>query len=234
MFKILKTEILEWLQREFQPLKLATPDQTQSQIVENAIRYWNTHSAHPVLTMHEATSGASQVLDIPPITKQVYKVSPSTNPEWLYTNHPYWTLLGVTVLDNMTTDLIEMATAYQHYKNYIGGDFRWNFVPANDPTENSKLYMYNFPSRSAPKVAVLGARRILPNEDIKSPHILGWLLYYCKALLKQAEGNILRKAKLINADVDGDLLYNEGTTEKKDLEARLAEEGRWLVFCQKI
>jgi hypothetical protein len=229
-----KTEIIEWLEREFQPLKLATPDQTQSQYVENAVRYWNTHSAHPVLTMHNATSSVSQAIDIPPVTKQVYKVYPSSNPEWVYTHHPYWTLLGVTILDNVTTDLIEMATAYQHYKNYIGNDFRWNFVPSNDPTENSKLYMYNFPSRSAPKAAVLGARRILPNEDITSPHILDWILYYTKALVKQAEGNILRKAKIINADADGQQLYDEGTEEKKALEERLAEEGRWLVFTQRI
>jgi hypothetical protein len=161
--------------------------------------------------------------------KGVHGVLPNANPEWIYTNHPFWTLLGVTILDNVTTDLIEMASAYSHYKNYIGNDFKYKFVPSQDPAVPPYVLFYNFPPK-ATKACIMGSKRIMPNEDLKQEHILDWILRYSKALLKQAEGNLLRKAKLINADVDGQQIYDEGEKEKKELEDTLGIEGRWILL----
>ena len=79
-------------------------------------------------------------------------------------------------------------------------------------------------------VCVVGSRRIFPDEDITQEHILDWLLSYSKALLKQAEGNLLRKSDVIGVKNDGQQLYDEGEREKKELEERLALEGRWTAF----
>lgn len=226
---IYKTEIIEWLQREFSPLKLATPEPTISQIVENTIRYWNTHSAHPIIGMYNVNLSVSTKITLTPEFKGVHGVLPNANPEWIYTNHPFWTLLGVTILDNVTTDLIEMASAYTHYKTYIGNDFKFKFVPSQDPEVAPYVLFYNFPPK-ATKACIIGVKRIIPNEDIKQEHILNWVLRYSRALLKQAEGNLLRKAKLINAEVDGQQIYDEGKEEKKELEDELGIEGRWIMM----
>jgi len=55
------TKYLTWLRQEFKPLTLATPDDTLKQIVENAIRYWNTNSAYKLGTM----------VNYAPLTKRV-------------------------------------------------------------------------------------------------------------------------------------------------------------------
>jgi hypothetical protein len=72
------------------------------------------------------------------------------------------------------------------------------------------------------------------NEDITSEYILSWLLYYIKALVKQCEGNILRKVDAIDIKNDGALLYSEGAEEKKELEKKLNIEGRWLSFIRRF
>ena len=72
------------------------------------------------------------------------------------------------------------------------------------------------------------------NEDITSEYILSWLLYYVKALVKQCEGNILRKVDAIDIRNDGNQLYNEGKEEKIELEKKLNIEGRWLSFIKRF
>ena len=73
---------LLWLQQEFLPLQLATPVVTQKQIVENAIRYWNTHSAYRVETMVEYPPGTKRVqLNVQ--FKAVAEVYPSKTTTWI-------------------------------------------------------------------------------------------------------------------------------------------------------
>ena len=71
-------------------------------------------------------------------------------------------------------------------------------------------------------------------DEIKSEHILNWILYYSKALVQIIEGNTLRKASAIGITNDGDSLKSEGYEEKKNLEKQLAVEGRWISFCKKF
>ena len=51
-----------WIRAEFAPITLATPSDTVKQMIENAIRYWNTHSAHKTSAMYDTErSGRIQV-----------------------------------------------------------------------------------------------------------------------------------------------------------------------------
>ncbi len=230
------TEIREWLKTEFQPLTLATPDPTIDQLIANTLRFFNTHSAYKWMGMYDAytSSDLGGMVTLSREFKSVVQVYPATETAWIWRDHPLWTLLGVTMLDNVTSDLILMSAAFQNYRIYTGTDFTWTYIKSENPDENGgRLMLRNLPNRVT-KVCVVGARRVFMDEDITMEHILEWVLNYSKALLKKAEGNILRKSNIIGVKNDGQEMYNEGEDERKELEARLAEESRWICFVKRV
>ena len=93
------TEIVDWVKTEFQPLTLATPDETILQFASNALRYWNTHSAYKAVRMYDYASPAVTVT-VDPDIKSVVSVYPSVLVENLFSDHPMWVLLGFITLDN--------------------------------------------------------------------------------------------------------------------------------------
>ena len=320
-----RADIVTWLKTEFSPVTLATPDVTLNQIIENAIRYFNTHSGFKMVSMldlnhlaiedelmgvgdgvnlsfnftvkmasistgtlriltavaaneivitdngagllvspyatgtvnylngdivllfnsgfapnltsqvianYEYSGGNAKKVAVDPQYKMISKVYPAIDTNYIWADYSFWTLLGKTVMDN-TMDMIALSTAYKNYAIYIGADFRWTFEKPSNPTQNGFLYITNMPQQ-ATRLCLLGAKRILADEDIESEHILAWLLYYSKALLKMTEGNTLRKADIINVRNDGDRLVQEGVIEAKDLEVKLAAEGRWLALARRF
>jgi len=330
------TDINDWLKQEFADVQLATNNDTITQIIANAVRYWNTHSGfkyvkmidlsnmpiegeqigtadgtsltytlnttfssviqtsgveirvavqdkcplitddgHGVLsgdggnitgTINYGTGAISltftvapnlnaiffinynvsasygnppgsispgSMIPVTPEFKLITQVYPAVTPQLLWQDNTLWKLFGTTILDNVTSDLIMMTQAFQNYQLYVGTDFRWTFEMAEDPSQYGRLYWTNNPITNS-LFCLVGAKRIMPNEDIKSDHILYWLLYYAKALLKMCEGNMLRKADIINVKNDGQTLYDEGKEEKEALEKQLAEEGRWLALAQRF
>lgn len=223
--------MVEWIQNEFLPLTLATPTPTITQIIDNTVRYWNTHSAFKTLEMVDYSAG--NIVKVSSGIKQVWSVHPAQLSEWIMQNHPLWTLLGVTILDNVTSDLIQLASAYQHYRVYVGTDFHWTFAPNQDPTAQGDLYVQHVPNNST-GLMIVGSKRITVEEDVVSEHIVDWLLWYVKALVKKAEGNLLRKSDVIGVSNDGQQLYDEGAKEEEDLRERLFEESQWQAMAKRI
>jgi hypothetical protein len=226
-----KNDMVDWIKTEFQPLTLATPDDTVKQIIDNAVRFWNTHSAYDVYMMIDApASGHSVQLNAQ--IKMVAEVLPSKTSTWIFNNHPLWTITGIQVLDNITGDMIMMSEAFRNYHVYIGSDMRWHFVKSTDPAQGGYLYMENIPNGSS-MLCVRGTKRILAADLIKDECIMDWILNYSIALLKQREGNTLRKVGVADIPNDGDILVKEGKEEQKDLIQQLKEEGRWLAFARR-
>jgi len=224
-----KEDIIVWLENEFAPLILATPDLTLGQIVDNAIRYWNTHSGYKISTMIDITGIRMQ---LPATFKTVVEAYPNTQYAPVLVDFSNTLLLGMTVLDNVATDMILMSEAFKNYKSYISGQFNFRFEMSQDPTVGGYLYVYNVP-QGVTQLFCVGTKRILADEDITSEYILNFLLYYSKALLKLAEGNLLRKSDIIGIKNDGDRLYNEGEKEVEKLEDQLSKDSRWLSFAKR-
>lgn len=225
---------VDWIKREWFPLQLIiaqNSDAVIEQQVENAIRYWNTHSAFKVSSVYDYPPGTTRV-QISSEFKSVVDVIPTKKTTFIWNDHPLWTLTGITVLDNVTTDLIMMSEAFRNYRIYVGTNFRHWFHKSDDPTVGGYLYCVNVPSGVA-SVFVTGTKRITKNEDIKSQYILDWILYYAKALVKQIEGNVLRKTAIIDTPLDGQELYSEGREEQKYLQESLAKDARWICFVKR-
>jgi hypothetical protein len=227
-----KSQIIEWVQKEFFPLELATPIETIEQIFENAIRYHNTHSAVPEIVMVGANPNSVKI-ELPLSVKNVAQVYPSAQVDYVMQNHPMWTLLGIQILDNITSDLINVSSAFANYKVYIGNDFRWTFVDAGNPALPSYLMVGNVPV-GADKLCVVGTKRLFTNDDITHEHILEWVLKYVKALVKMSEGRLLRVTNLIDVKNDGAELVREGMEERKELEEKLAKESMWVLFGKRF
>jgi len=313
---MLKPEILDWIKSEFLPVRLATPSETIYQMIDNSIRYWNTHSAFPIVEMYttpitlaQTNAPSSVAIQLSPAYKNVVKVYPATTPDWILQNYPLWTLLGITIIDNLTSDLVMLSEAFRNYRYYIGTDFQWHFVKSDNPTVGGVLNYTNSPYGMT-QAAVVGTKRIIEglvqlsiigtngiltyfpvekesviltngthtyvddglgnlisslsgysgtinyatgvwsvsgwsgkntgtvqylyNEDIKSEYILDWILRYTKALVKMVEGNTIRKTQAIGVAQDGQQLYEEGKTEREELEKRLSAEGRWMSFVRRF
>lgn len=226
-----RTEIATWIANEFKPLTLITPATTVSQQIENAIRYWNTHSAYKIGDVYDYDSNTDRV-QIDTNFKSVADVIPTRTTTWIWNDHPLWTLTGITVLDNVTSDLIMMSEAFRNYRIYVGTNFRWTYQRSHDPTAGGYLYCSNIP-RSCESLFVIGTKRILPAEDIVTEPILDWILQYTKALVKQIEGNTLRKTAIIDTPIDGQQLCDEGREDQTDLKERLARDSRWVVFMRR-
>lgn len=228
------TEIYEWIEREFKPLKLVTPRETIAQFVRNAIRYWNTHSAYRYMEMYDIPGDVSEhIVTVSNRFKQVTRVYPARTTTWIFQDHPLWTLLGLTIIDNVTSDLILLAEAYRNYRIYTGSDFDWTFIPSEDPNSGGRLFLKSIPIGSE-KVCVIGTYRVFETDDIKSQYILDWILNYTKALVKINEGNVLRKSQIINVANDGQQLLDEGKQEVKELQDRLAQDARWLTLARRV
>lgn len=226
-----KDDMVDWLKQEFKPLSLATPDDTLRQIVDNAVRYWNTHSGYKVTTMVDYTPGTKRV-QLNNQFKSVVRVYPATTTTWIWNDHPLWTLVGVTILDNVTGDLIMMSEAFRNYRIYVGTDFRWTYQKSEDPAQGGWLYCINVPS-GVQKLAVEGTKRITADETVKVDYILQWVLDYAKALLLYTEGNTLRKAGIIDVKHDGGDLTRESDARVKDLQEQLVRDGRWVAFVRR-
>jgi len=223
---------IKWLKQEFLPLQLATPDTTLKQIVENAIRYWNTHSAYRIETMVDFPPGTKRV-QLNAQFKAVADCYPSKTTTWIWNDHPLWTLMGITVLDNVTGDLIMLSEAFRSYRAYVGTDFQFIWQKSEDMNVGGYLYAINVPA-GTDKLYVIGTKRITEFEDVKIEPIYDWLLRYSKALLQQIEGNTLRKSSIVNIANDGQSMVNDGKERAKELEDRLAEDSRWVIFARKI
>ncbi len=226
-----KAKYLTWVRNEFLPRTLATPDVLIKQIIDNAVRYWNTHSAYKISQMVNYVPTRVQ---LSPAFKEVADVFPNKNANWIWNEFPTWSLAGIAVLDNIRTDLILATEAFRTFNIYVGANFRYDFIANHDdPTEGGWLYTRNVPSGTS-AFFVTGTRRILPDDDIDSQHITGWLLDYIKALVKKAEGHTLRATKVAGlGGIDGQEMYNEGTKEVEDLQKRLAAESRWISFARR-
>jgi len=225
------TKYLTWLRNEFRPLTLATPEDTLKQIVENSIRFWNTNSGYKLGTMVPYATGTKRV-QLNAQFKTVVDIYPDKTTTWIWNDHPLWTLMGITVLDNVTGDLIMMSEAFRNYRVYVGTDFQWVFDKSDDPTIGGYLYCVNVPSGTQ-NLFVMGTKRILEDEDVKPEQILDWLYRYSKAQLKQIEGNTLRKAGIVNVANDGQEMVNEGKQEMDNLQQELYKNSRWVLLAKK-
>jgi len=161
-------EILAYIKTEFAPVILASTDEAILQMISNAKRYWSTHSAFAVVRMFP-TSGAitlqagattSGRIQVTPDYKSVVKVYPATTPDWILGNYPLWSLLGITIIDNLTSDLVMLSEAFRNYRYYIGTDFNFTFQKSNDPGVGGYLYTTNLPTGTT-SVCVVGTKRIV-------------------------------------------------------------------------
>lgn len=223
---------ITWIRNEFLPLTLATPDTTIEQCVDNAIRYWNTHSGYKITTMFDVTTTGALRVQLNPQFKSVIEVLPCQKTTWIWNDHPIWTLLGVTVIDNVTSDLILLSEAFRNYRIYVGADFRWEYVKSEDPAVGGYLYFINLPA-GVDRMAVVGTKRVTIEEDIKQEYILDTILRWTKALVKQAEGNTLRKSSIIDIKNDGQAMMDEGVKEIEDLKKEIELNGRWCAFIKR-
>jgi len=141
--------------------------------------------------------------------------------------------MGITVLDNVTGDLIMLSEAFRSYRAYVGTDFQFIWQKSEDMNVGGYLYAVNVPS-GTDKLYVIGTKRVTEFEDVKIEPIYDWLLRYSKALLQQIEGNTLRKSSIVNVANDGQAMVTDGKERAEKLETRLAEDSRWVVFAKKI
>lgn len=229
---MVKSEILHWVAGEFAPLPLATPSELLEQQLETAIRYFNTHSAVKNIATIPITTNQVKV-SLPLDFKLITHVYPNMQQTNIMQNHPMWSLLGLQVLDNMTSDLISITESLKNYRIYIGNEFKWKFVNSGDVTEPSYILCNNIPVGST-GLTVIGAKRISLDDDITHEHILEWVLEYFRSLVKISEGRLLRVTDIVGIKNDGAALLSEGKEEKKALEDRLAVEGRWLAMSRRF
>jgi len=225
------TQIREWIRTEFLPLELATPNETIEQHIDSTIRYWNTHSAHRHVAMCSYSSGDKRV-QLPNTFKDVAQVFPATTTTWIWNDHPLWTVLGLTILDNVTSDMIMMSEAFRNYRIYVGTDFQWTFEPSQDFSAGGYLYAINIP-KGVSQLCVVGARRIADNEELKNEYILDWILRYSKELVRSTEGNTLRKSSIIDVKNDGAEMIREAKEEIQSLQKELEVNGRWFILCKR-
>jgi len=182
-----------------------------------------------VTTPSVDSSGCGEVQLLSEI-KTVVRVYPSTMQEELFSNHPMWVLLGFITLDKYTQDLMLLSHTFEGYRIYLGNDFRWKWIRADNSSEGGWLYIQQVPM-GATRLAVVATKRIVADEDITDEFIYRWIRDYARVIVKMYEGNVLRKAQIIGIANDGDMMISEAKEEKKDLEENLRKESFWLSMA---
>lgn len=234
--------IRDWIIKSFKPVDLTVEADTIDQQIDLAIDTWNTKSGYKIVRMFPQTGmipnnavagGAVEAqLQLSAEIKSVVKVFPSVMAEELFSNHPMWVLLGFITLDRYTSDLMLLSQTFEGYKIYLGNDFRWKFIRSDDSTKGGWLYLQQVP-RGTAKVAVIGTKRILAEEDIVDEFILTWIKKFSRSLVKALEGNVLRHGQIIGIQNAGQEMVTESLTEQKDLLEELRKESRWMLMAQR-
>ncbi len=224
--------MVQWIATEFSPLILATPFETLRQIVSNTFRYWNSHAAYRLIGMYDFSSTGG-LIEVSNRYKTVVQVWPNISVPSTWVSFPAWNLLGISVLDNISSDMIIMTEAFRNYRQYVSANLQFTFTPGATLADTGMLFVQNWP-QGATKACVVGTQRFMYDDDIIDEYVLDWMFNYSKALVKIQEGNTLRKSSIINVSNDGQQLVDEGVKEKEDLQQKLAEEGRWVIFGQRI
>lgn len=228
------SEIHEWLVTQYQPLTLSIPSETVDQLIKNAIRYFNNNSAVRHVEMVNLTGVRTKVSKYVKVVSQVYPATESALSNAY--DLPVWTLLGVQVINAQNTDLIMLSETYRNLNVYMGRDFQWSFLPSDDPNDDNgggHIYTNNAPT-GATSLAIIGAKRIFDTDDITDSYILDWILNYSYALVRVSEGNVLRKASIINVSNDGGDMIQEAKDDIARLQEDLTINGRWLSFASRL
>jgi len=223
---------VNWIKQEFEPLTLAIPDDTIAQQVDNAIRYFNTHSGNKVIGTYPVDNRTKRI-ELPSSYKSVVQCEPTPDTLTVWQNHPLWSLTGITVVDRVGSDMMMLNEAFKNYMSYFGQTFNFYFTRGDNEGEASYLYFDNLPA-GARSVYVTGTRRIISTEEIKDEYILEWILRYTKALIYIIEGNVLRKAGIIGVSNDGQALVTEGLAVKKEMQEELSVNGRWVSMARRF
>jgi hypothetical protein len=227
--------IVSWIQTQFAPITLATTTANIQQQIYNAKRYFNGHSAFPRVETVSYPGG--DVVELDEHFKSVVQVYPGQATTWLLNNHPLWSLLGIPIIDHVSSDMITMSAGFKNYQTFVGTDFRFTFLPPMATNfgseEGGKLYLSTVPM-GVSTLTVVGSHRIVGDEDIESQWILDWIQRYTYALVMICEGQTLAKAAI--ADVKGinaTQMIQQGLDDKKSLQDELSEQGIWLVMAQR-
>ena len=158
-----RPQIYDWLVRSFDPITLATPQESVMQLIDECVDYWNMHSAYRIAAFLPVTA---KVIELPLEMKMAVECMPNVAQVQLLQDFPNTLLLGMTVLDNLTTDTILLSEGYKNYRTYMGGQFAWQEIRSEDPTVPNRVVINNLNS-ACTDIFVVGAKRILPLEDIK-------------------------------------------------------------------
>lgn len=226
-------EIVEFIKTSILPVKLVTPDQVIDQCIQSAFRYFNNHSAVKIVQMVPATSPSK----VSKYIKSVAQVYPDVRSSTLnMQDFPLYTLLGIQVIDGLTSDLILLSETYKTYMTYMAKDFDWTFLPvddANDTNGGGSLFVQNVPNGCS-RLCVIGSQRVFPDDDITNQYILDWLINYSRALVMVTEGGTLRKGDIIGVKNDGSDIISDAKEEIKSLRDDLKANGRWLGFLRRF
>lgn len=209
-------------------MTLATPAATIKQMWHNSIRYCNANSAFACSAM----VNSSKMQDLPLKFSDVVMCVPANAADRLFMDNPLFSTLGVILLDNVTSDLIQITESFKAYRNYVQTDFQWFTISSRDPKVATKLLMNQLNARIT-RCFVMGMQRFATDEDVTGDNELDWMLRYTKAQVNWSEGNAIRKAGMIGINNDGDSLCGTGSEEMKALREELIVKGRWVAAIER-
>jgi len=228
-------DMLAWIKTQFEPVTLATTDANILQQIANAKRYFNGHSAFPRVETIAYTGGKG--VEVDEHFKSIVQVYPGQSTTWLLNNHPLWSLLGIPIIDHVSSDMITISSGFKNYQTFVGTDFRFQYLaPSATMTgaeAKGRLYLSS-PPVGVTSLTVIGSHRICGSEEIESQWIYDWILRYTYALVIGIEGQTLAKAAVADVKgLNGDQMIQQGLKAQNDLETELAEQGMWILMIQR-
>jgi len=226
-----RSDMVDWIKNEFAPRTMAVSDSVINQQLDNAIRYFNTYSGYKISQTVDWVGGDGRI-QVSEEFKQVVDVIPGQATTWLLKDHPMLSLLGISVLDNVTSDLILMTESFKMYRTYMGADFNWHWEKSEDPTVGGYLYVKRPPAGTS-TLTLVGTKRIRPSESITQEFLQDWILRYAKALTMIIEGQAIRIGKAIGISQDGDDFVREGREDATKLKDELKRNGMWVLLVKR-
>lgn len=209
---MVKSEIVEYIIRSFDPIVLSINDSVVQKNVEEAIRWFDREGAD-VVYQQFTLPGNNIVSMVGNDVGQVLQVYPNRVISELFTYQSL--LLGVTVLDyDIETIALKMANI-QSIRTFLGSRFRWRWM---NPNLHIAGMMTNVSS------IVVEYLRFYDWES-DTQEITGqpfdWIYRYATARVKQSEGRVLRLGAIIDAPLDGGSLVSEGAAEIEAIKVEL-------------
>ncbi len=216
--------IEEDIRLEFSPIPVISSSDKVQNIIKRAVKFYSDNYSTEMMTT--VSVPADHMVVMPDYVETVYKVF-DVKQSNQYIGQPdlfqYFYLKFTPAIGRTLTfmEMISLFAFYQNAKDLFWPGQVWKWIKPN-------LFLQSFTNGFA-TVLFKYAYNIDDEVFEYDGFSYNWIFRYAQALVKKAEGTIIRKSKAVEMDSDGQEMIDDAEREIESLEQEIKQRNRLFL-----